>query len=128
MYEHKYGTFADPQVSETVAYIRKKIFYLLLYVDPETKEQYADTDVCKAFKGLLYELGGMNSVLFEPPCLVRVISILEAALLEYQKYITDTGFNFSKYRKLVLDAGNEVLKIDEIRSEIKVPDKVKGGE
>ena len=109
MIAHKYGYYSEDQLSATKQYIRKQIFYLLLYVDPETKEEYSNVNVNKAFQGLQYKLGGLNSILFEPPSLITVMSLLEAALLEYQK----SDFNFNAYRKLVLDAGNEVKKIDD---------------
>lgn len=109
MIAHKYGSYSDGQLSATKQYIRKQIFYLLLYVDPETKHEYPNVNVSKAFQGLQYKLGGLNSILFEPPSLVTVMSLLEAALLEYQK----DEFDFSAYRKLVLDAGNEIKKLDD---------------
>ena len=110
MITSKYGAYSDSQLSATKQYIRKQIFYLLLYVDPKTSIDYPNVDIKKAFYGLQYKLGGLNSLLFEPPSLVTVMSLLEAALLEYQSKDT---FNFNKYRKLILDAGNEVLKIDD---------------
>jgi len=113
MIAHKYGYYSEDQLSATKQYIRKQIFYLLLYVDPETKEEYSNVNVNKAFQGLQYKLGGLNSILFEPPSLITVMSLLEAALLEYQK----SDFNFNAYRKLVLDAGNEVKKIDDSQVE-----------
>ena len=109
MISYKYGSYSDEQLSATKQYIRKQIFYLLLYVDPETKHEYPNVNVNKAFKGLQYKLGGLNSILFEPPSLVTVMSLLEAALLEYQK----DEFDFLAYRKLVLDAGNEIKKLDD---------------
>ena len=108
--EYKYGSYSDSQLSATKQYIRKQIFYLLLYVDPKTSIEYPNVNVMKAFTGLQYKLGGLNSLLFEPPALVTVMSLLEAAMLELQ---SADNFNFNKYRKLVLDAGNEVLKIDD---------------
>ena len=108
--EYKYGTYSESQLSDTKQYIRKQIFYLLLYVDPKTSNEYTNVDVIKAFNGLQYKLGGLNSLLFEPPALVTVMSLLEAALMELQ---SQDEFDFSKYRKLVLDAGNEVVKIDD---------------
>lgn len=108
--EYKYGTYSESQLSATKQYIRKQIFYLLLYVDPKTSNEYTNVDVIKAFNGLQYKLGGLNSLLFEPPALVTVMSLLEAALMELQ---SQDEFDFSKYRKLVLDAGNEVVKIDD---------------
>lgn len=113
MITSKYGSYTDSQLSATKQYIRKQIFYLLLYVDPQTKAEYPNVNVNKAFQGLQYKLGGLNSILFEPPSLITVMSLLEAALLEYQK----SDFNFNTYRKLVLDAGNEVKKIDDSQVE-----------
>lgn len=110
MINTKYGTYSESQLSATKQYIRKQIFYLLLYVDPKTSNEYTNVDVIKAFNGLQYKLGGLNSLLFEPPALVTVMSLLEAALMELQ---SQDEFDFSKYRKLVLDAGNEVVKIDD---------------
>ena len=110
MIQAKYCTYSDDQLSATKQYIRKQIFYLLLYVDPKTSIEYPNVDVTKAFIGLQYKLGGLNSILFEPPALVTVMSLLEAALLEYNSV---NDFDFSKYRKLILDAGNEVIKIDD---------------
>ena len=60
-----------------------------------------------AFDSFLHKLGGMNSILREPPELVRVISMLEAAWKIYQ----EPEFDFKRYRALVLEAGNVVLKI-----------------
>ena len=110
MISSKYGTYTDSQLSATKQYIRKQIFYLLLYVDPKTSIEYPNVNVKQAFNGLQYKLGGLNSLLLEPPSLVTVMALLEAALLEYQ---SENSFNFNKYRKLILDAGNEVLKIDD---------------
>ena len=105
----KYGSYSSTQLSTTKEFIRKQIFYLLLYVDPNTCNEYSNGNVTQAFKGLQYKLAGLNSILLESPHLVSVMSLLEAALLEYQ---TD-DFNFQAYRKLILDAGNEILKIDD---------------
>ena len=113
MIPYKYGTFSDEQFIDSTTYIRKQIFYLLLYVDPKTKEKYENTDVCIAFQSLMYKLDGLNSLLSEPPALVHVMSMLESALLEYQKLLSGNDFNFNKYRKLILDAGNETLKISD---------------
>lgn len=107
---YKYGEFANNQISETKEYMRKRIFFLLLICDPLKKQEYENVNVLEAFDNELRKLAGLNSILFEPPELVRIISLLEAALIEYKC----TEFNWSKYRKLVLDAGNEVLKIKEV--------------
>lgn len=110
MLAHKYGEFTQNQMSETKQSIRRSIFFLLLIVDPKTKDEYKDVNVVAAFSNLLHKLGGMNSVLREPPELVSVISLLEAALIEF----TSPDYNWQTYRKLILDAGNEVLKVKEV--------------
>ena len=107
MIKHKYGEFADNQFEEAKLFARKQIFTLLLYADPNLQENYKNYDVNKAFETILCKLGGMNSILGEPPELVRIISILEAAWIEYQK----PDFNFKKYRRLILEAGSLILKI-----------------
>lgn len=103
----KYGDFTDKQVNDTLLKLRKKIFFLLLYVDPKTKNEYVKIDVNGAFENLLYELVGMNSLFFNPPELVTVCNLLEAARMEY--FAED--FNFKVYRKLILDSGVEVMKL-----------------
>ena len=108
--QHKYGEFTQNQISETKKYIRKQIFFLLLIVDPKTSDQYENIDVENAISGLQYRLAGLNELIFCPPELVSVMSLLEAALLEYRK----EDWSFDVYRKLVLDAGSEVLKIEEV--------------
>lgn len=108
--QHRYGEFTDYQMSETKKAIRKQIFFLLLYVDPKTKQEYENVNVKKAFNSLLHKLGGMNEILFCPPELVTIISLLQAALIEYKK----EDFNFQAYRKLILDAGAEVDRIKEV--------------
>ena len=107
MIEYKYGEFAEDQFEDAIVFVRKQIFTLLLYADPNLKEKYKNFDVNKAFDTFLHKLGGMNSILREPPELVRVISMLEAAWKLYQ----EPDFDFKRYRALILEAGNVVLKI-----------------
>lgn len=108
---YKYGDFSSNQIANTKEYIRKRIFFLMLLAEPNQPEnKYSNIDINDAFDCELRKLGGLNSILFEPPELVRVISLLEAALIEYNS----ENFDWLKYRKLVLDAGNEVLKIKEV--------------
>lgn len=112
---YKYGEFTNNQISETKYFIRKKIFFLLLCVDPETCENYKDVNVFDAFNSILHEIGGLNSVLLYPTELVRVISLLEAAQIELSRDDFDTeDFRHSAYRKLILDAGSEIMKIEEV--------------
>ena len=110
MIEYKYGEFADGQFEQAKTFARKQIFSLLLYADPKLQEEYKNYDLNKAFDTILHKLGGMNSLLGEPPELVRIMSMLEAAWIEYKK----PQFDFKTYRKLILEAGNVVLKINPI--------------
>lgn len=108
---YKYGEFTENQLQQTKQYMRKQIFYLLLIVDPDTRDEHPGVDVDEAFKSLLNRFGGLNEILFCPPELVRIISMLEAALQEYHK----EDFEYRRYRKLILDAGAEVLRIEEVK-------------
>ena len=108
--KHKYGNFTEEQMSLTKKSIRKQIFFLLLCVDPETKDNYTHVDVSEAFKGLLYKLDGLNSVLGEPQELVDTISLLEEALIQYN----EPKFDFRTYRRLILNAGSLIDTIREV--------------
>lgn len=108
--KHKYGEFSKEQFAEAKEYIRKRIYFLLLIVDPETEANYADVSVTKAFESAMTDIGGLNDLLGCPVELVTVLSKLNAARLEYGR----EEFRWKKYRKLILDSGNEVMKIKEV--------------
>ncbi len=108
MWNFKYGVFTDEQMVVTKKYMQKQIYFLLLCVDENTNVDYQDINIVAAFDNILKWFGGLNEVLFYPSELVKVVSLLEAAKLEY---LSD-NFKFSVYRKLVLDAGAEVMKIE----------------
>lgn len=107
--KEKYGTYSSAQLSSVKYLIRKNIFFLLLYVDPHTKHEYKQIDIEDAFQNLQYRLNGLNSILLEPPELVNVMSLIEAALIEYRK----DSSNFKVVRKLILDAGSEIMRLKE---------------
>ena len=102
-------TFTQGQMSQYKEKMRKQIFFLLLVVDPETIDQYKDVDVCQAFSNVLRTFGGYNDLIGSPVEMVTVLSMRNAARLELDKQ----EFDFQVYRKLILDAGSEVLKIRE---------------
>lgn len=109
--KHKYGwDFTKEQMADAKTDLRGKIFFLLLCVDPKTKFEYQNIDVEKAFDSLLRNLDGYNKLFNCPVEIVRIMCLLEAALDEYR----NSNFQFSIYRKLILDAGSEVLKIKEV--------------
>ena len=108
MYPHKYGEFADMQISDITKYLRKRIFFLLLYAeDMESKTNFPNVDLKQANTSLLWRISGLNELLGKPKELVTVLSLLEEA----NNIINDQNFDFAKYRKLILDAGAEVIKI-----------------
>lgn len=106
-YKYKYGEFADSQVEAAKIDIRKSVFFLLLCVDPETKSEYENIDVNEAFKNLSNKIAGLNSLFGYPSELVNVQSLIECARLIYNA----DDFNFKDYRKLILDAGAEVMRL-----------------
>lgn len=108
--KHLYGEFTREQIVQAKKSLRSSIFFLLLCVDKNTSSEYKDIDVNKNFEGLLLKIGGMNELLMNQPELVTVLSLLQAAMMEYN----NPEFNFRTYRKLILDAGAEVDKLKEV--------------
>lgn len=101
--------FTSEQIEGIKKLLRKKIFYLLLIVDPETskQEQYMGVDVDAAFENLLSDLDGFNEIFSKSVEMVTISGKLAKAYKEYKS----SSFNFKKYRKLILDAGSEVIKM-----------------
>ena len=108
--KHLYGEFTREQIVQTKKSLRGSIFFLLLCVDKNTASEYKDVDINKSFQGLLLKIGGMNELLMNQPELVTVMSLLQAAMMEYN----NPEFNFHIYRKLILDAGAAVEKLTEV--------------
>ena len=102
--------FSPKQISEYKIKMRKQIFFLLLIVDPDTKAEYKDVNVEEVFENVMHVFGGYNSLMHCPVPMVTVLSMLKAARDE----LHSQDFNFRTYRKLILDAGSEVLKIEEV--------------
>lgn len=107
--KHIYGTFTQEQISQTKTKIRKSIYFILLCCDPKTSNRYKNVNVETAFLNLLYWISGMNTILNCPPEVVRIISLLQKA---YEEYLSP-DYKFKVCRKLLLDAGSEVLNIKE---------------
>lgn len=122
--KHLYGEFTKNQIEETKKKLRGSIFLLLLCVDPKTASNYDYINVDDYFESLMYKISGMNSLLLEQQKLVDVLILLQAAKDEFDKphkegnvnsenYDRKNYFNFKNYRKLILDAGSEVLELKE---------------
>ena len=108
--KHLYGEFTQNQIAQTKESLRKSIFFLLVCADEKTAPTDVEIDVNKCFKGLLLKIGGMNQLLMEQQELVTVMSLLQAAMMEYNS----PDFDFKIYKKLILDAGAEVKKLKEV--------------
>lgn len=106
----KYGDIPSHQISSAKEYLRKSIFFLLLYVDPEERIKFQHVDVNDAFEHVLYQLVGFNKILLEPPEVPIVMSTLEAARAVYN---SGEDFSFHRYRKLILDAGSKIMEVKE---------------
>jgi hypothetical protein len=104
---NKYGKFSSEQMEKFKVKLHKELFWLLIYKDPETKDDYLNVDFDKYFKGLMKKINGLNSLLFYPSEIVSIMSLLEAALIETQQI----EFDYKAYRKLILDAHTLVDKI-----------------
>ncbi len=96
----KYGDFSAEQLAEYRSRLHSKLFWLLLYKDPETKDEFQYVDYDKYFSTLMKELNGLGDLLFHPDGLVEMLAVLEAAYNESK----ENDFNYKLYRKFVLDA------------------------
>ena len=98
---HKYGIFKESQIEYYQEKVRKKIFWLVLYTDKNTKTDFDEIDVVKYHEDLLFEISRYNELLLYPEDFVEIINSLESALY----ILRSDHFNFRKYKKLVFDAG-----------------------
>ena len=109
---YTYGDFSGLQIKEIKEKMRKQIFFLLRIVDPNTAEKYQGIDVNDAIQNVLRTYGSLNDLLGYPEEFVTVMVMLNAAYQEYSKGKEE--FQWSVYRKLILDAGHAVLAIKEV--------------
>ena len=110
MIKYKFGEFSSDQIREVKETLRKRIFFLLLLVDKKTANHYNGVNVEKTFENLMTDFGSLNELLGYPAEMVTVLSLVNAARLEYNS----SEFNRQRYRKLILDAGSQVDKIKEV--------------
>lgn len=103
-----YGQFDDEQIEKYKTKLHKEMFWLLLYKDPKTKDEFANIDFENYFINLMKRIDGINVILFNPVEIVSIMSILQAAFHETKK----SDFDFKVYRKLILDAHSLVDQIN----------------
>ncbi len=107
--EHLYGHFSEKQLSEYKVKLHKELFWLLLYKDPKTKDQFKNTNFEKYFINLMKKINGLNTLLFYPVEIVSILCLLQAAFNETKT----EPFDYLSYRKLILDAHSLVDKLPE---------------
>jgi len=105
--EYLYGTFSDSQIADFKEKLHKKLFWLLLYKDPKTAQDYENVDFAKYFANLMKEIDGLNELLCYPTPIIEICCKLQAAYMESRS----EQFDYQVYRKFVLDAHNLVDKI-----------------
>lgn len=108
MVSHKYGEFKQEQTEYYQNKLRKKIFWLVLYTDKNTKDAFENIDVIKYHENLLFEISNYNTLLFYPKDFVEIINILQSALT----ILKSNNFDFKKYKKLVFDAGALMQRLE----------------
>ena len=104
---HKYGTFKNSQIEDYKVKMQKKIFWLIIYTDENTRNEYKNVDVKNYQTNIMRQLSGLNSLLSYPTDIVEILSVLESAML----LLDDDTFDFKMYRKLILDAGAMVKRM-----------------
>lgn len=108
MVKYKYGTFDEQQIDFYKTRFQKKIFWLILYTDENTRHDFGNIDVEKYHVKCMEQLAGFNSLFGYSPDMVDILVTLECALNVLQDH---DGFDFTKYRKLILDAGGMVKRL-----------------
>lgn len=98
----RYCVLSDGQRADTIQRLHAKIYWCLLYKERE------DPCLENYFDGLMFKIGGFNSLLGYPTEMVEILGLLEAARIELQK---GPEFNFKLYRKAILDAESIVDKL-----------------
>lgn len=104
-----YGHFDDKQFEYYKKKLHKDLFWLLLYKDPKTKDEFKNVDFDKYFINLMLRIDGLNEILSYPVEIITIMSLLQAAWDETHQ---DEDFDYQAYRKLILDAHHEVDNIN----------------
>ena len=106
-WETKYGSFSIEQIEDYKTILHKRIFWLLLYKDPNTSWKYENVDFKLCFHTLMKQLDGFNELIGRPSIMVELMSVLEASYKETVK----ESFCYSDFRRLILQAESLVDKI-----------------
>lgn len=100
--KYLYGDFSDNQIKVNASSMHNDIHKLLLFKDADIDNIIFDSeeDFQNYFTKLLHRFGGYNTLLGEPVLMVKLMSVLQAALNESRR----EDYNFNIFRKLILDA------------------------
>lgn len=104
----KYGSLSVDDLKEYKDKLHRKLFWLLLYKDPDTKDEFSYVNFTAYHESLMCELNGLNDILLQPSGLAEILCVLQAA---YNETLKET-FNYKLYRKFVLDAHALLDKMD----------------
>lgn len=103
-----YGHFDDKQFETYKEQLHRELFWLLLYKDPKTKDDFHNVNLESYVTNLQKKIDGLNEILDYPVEIISIMSLIQAALIESRK----NDFNYKSYRKLVLDAHSLIDKIN----------------
>lgn len=103
--KHKYGEFKPNQVEYYQQKLRRKLFWLILYTDENTNQDFKNVDVVKYHEHLLFEISNYNKLLLYPKNFSEIINTLDSAL----SILKSDHFDFLRYKKLVFDAGDLLI-------------------
>ena len=109
--KYLYGEFSDNQIKVNASSMHNDIHKLLLYKDTKITDTIfnSEDDFYNYFTNLLLRFGGLNELLSEPPQMVKLMSVLQAALDESRR----DNYSFNIFRKLILDAHGYIDSIFE---------------
>lgn len=107
MIAYEYGLYDEAQFASYKKKLHDLLYWLLLYKDPKTRDEFVNVNYNKYFENLMKRIDGFNKLMNYPKEIVEMDNLLESAFIETQK---DT-FDYKAYRKLVLDAEALIDKI-----------------
>ena len=90
----KYGAYSDVQFEAFKKKLHGWIFWCLVYAEN------GEVDVCRYIEKIQKKFDGLNEILQDDPKVCEIMTLIEAARLEFEESRTKT----SLYRKYILDA------------------------
>ena len=107
---NKYGSFPEAQIQAYKKYLHSKIHWMLIYRDPAFGTQYEYVNVPKYIQSIQSQLDGLNELLSDVPEIIVLMSLIEEA----KKECESLSFDYSVYRRLLLDAHSVIDELPEV--------------